>query len=324
MLIAIDKFGNEIDAKDAKRNEKYYCPVCNSEVQLKRGDIKKEHFSHISIHMCERHLYNRESELHLKLKHDLYFKFGQIFNVKMEYYLERIQQIPDLLIDDNHAVEIQLSKVSPTIILNRTKGYKKEGIDVTWLLKEEDLILRGNLLYLTQFHYAVMKDFVLYTVNDQLTVKRYVLLKNIEQNKWLFKNETIRYEEIFKHYCPLFSIETRSNDDLLSEIQKERNKRSYLNPTISLLYQLSLSTNHLPKFLYYITPSERYINNNPLEWKLFLYHAAINKNYDFNQFVKSLSIRKVNGMSEYDIANRLLKEFKEIFRIANKISCIKV
>lgn len=54
MLIAIDKFGNEIDAKDAKRNEKYYCPVCNSEVNV--VILKKSTF-HTSAFICVSAIY---------------------------------------------------------------------------------------------------------------------------------------------------------------------------------------------------------------------------------------------------------------------------
>src|SRR5699024_563231 len=337
MLIAIDRNGNEVDAKDAKRNEKYFCPVCNSEVQLKRGDIKKEHFSHVSIHMCERHLYRKESEMHLMLKHELYFKFGEAFNVKMECYLENIQQIPDLLVEDNHAVEIQLSKVSPSIILNSTRGYEKEGIDVTWLikaveihnndnntkeykkegiditllLKEEDLNIKAHTIQLTQFHYAVMKDFIIYTVNNDLEISRYILTDNLRNNQWLFKIERIHYTDIFNHYCPLFFAKLRSRNDILKEIKSEREKRSYLNKTIGYLYQLSLSEDNLPKILYYSTPSERFINNNSLEWKLYLYHAVKTNSYNYDEFLKLLSVRKMNHMTNHYVAKGLLKDFKQ-------------
>lgn len=317
MLIAIDRNGNEVDAKDAKRNEKYFCPVCNSEVQLKRGDIKKEHFSHVSIHMCERHLYRKESEMHLMLKHELYFKFGEAFNVKMECYLENIQQIPDLLVEDNHAVEIQLSKVSPSIILNRTRGYEKEGIDVTWLLKEEDLNIKAHTIQLTQFHYAVMKDFIIYTVNNDLEISRYILTDNLRNNQWLFKIERIHYTDIFNHYCPLFFAKLRSRNDILKEIKSEREKRSYLNKTIGYLYQLSLSEDNLPKILYYSTPSERFINNNSLEWKLYLYHAVKTNSYNYVEFLKLLSFRKMNHMTNHYVAKGLLKDFKQLFRFTN-------
>lgn len=317
MLIAIDRNGNEVDAKDAKRNEKYFCPVCNSEVQLKRGDIKKEHFSHVSIHMCERHLYRKESETHLMLKHELYFKFGEAFNVKMECYLEDIQQIPDLLVEDNHAVEIQLSKVSPSIILNRTRGYEKEGIDVTWLLKEEDLNIKAHTIQLTQFHYAVMKDFIIYTVNNDLEISRYVLTDNLRNNQWLFKIERIHYTDIFNHYCPLFFTKLRSRNDILKEIKSEREKRSYLNKTIGYLYQLSLSEDNLPKILYYSTPSERFINNNSLEWKLYLYYAVKTNSYNYHEFLKLLSFRKMNHMTNHYVAKGLLKDFKQLFRFTN-------
>lgn len=317
MLIAIDRNGNEVDAKDAKRNEKYFCPVCNSEVQLKRGDIKKEHFSHVSIHMCERHLYRKESEMHLMLKHELYFKFGEAFNVKMECYLENIQQIPDLLVENNHAVEIQLSKVSPSIILNRTRGYEKEGIDVTWLLKEEDLNIKAHTIQLTQFHYAVMKDFIIYTVNNDLEISRYILTDNLRNNQWLFKIERIHYTDIFNHYCPLFFAKLRSRNDILKEIKSEREKRSYLNKTIGYLYQLSLSEDNLPKILYYSTPSERFINNNSLEWKLYLYHAVKTNSYNYHEFLKLLSVRKMNHMTNHYVAKGLLKDFKQLFRFTN-------
>ena len=37
MLIAYDKKGKRIEANNASKNEKYYCPKCGAEVLLKNG-----------------------------------------------------------------------------------------------------------------------------------------------------------------------------------------------------------------------------------------------------------------------------------------------
>src|SRR5699024_9663538 len=122
---------------------------------------------------------------------------------------------------------------------------------------------------------------------------------------------------LLRSYCPLFFAKLRSRNDILKEIKSEREKRSYLNKTIGYPYQLSLSEDNLPKILYYSTPSERFINNNSLEWKLYLYHAVKTNSYNYDEFLKLLSVRKMNHMTNHYVAKGLLKDFKQLFRFTN-------
>lgn len=53
MFIAIDENENRIVADGAKKNTRYFCPVCKSEVCLRDGGINVAHFAHLSFKNCD-------------------------------------------------------------------------------------------------------------------------------------------------------------------------------------------------------------------------------------------------------------------------------
>ena len=46
MFYALNKDGIKTDADEAIENEKYFCPICNNPVILKRGQVNTAHFAH--------------------------------------------------------------------------------------------------------------------------------------------------------------------------------------------------------------------------------------------------------------------------------------
>lgn len=320
MFIAIDEIGNEVEAIHASRSRKYFCPVCSSEVRLKKGDIKIAHFSHQNINVCERYLYRRESELHLKLKHDLYLMLKPHCDIRLEYYLDEIEQIPDCLVNYSVALEIQLSKISPSLILDRTNGYKKLGIDVRWIHDDTTIVSKNNYVYLNHFHVSTLNKFHLFTV-DSATLKFYVykIKGNVGSTRWLYEKSEINKFNLID------SIEDekiflKQNDNFIQEeIKRAKMTRSIRNKTLTYLYLLQINYQNLPEFFQYLTPFERYITEPPLEWKLYLYYHIKNKSFDYHAFLDYITLRKLNtNLTMKQIANGLLYDFKELLRLSNE------
>lgn len=320
MFIAIDEVGNEIEAIHASRSKKYYCPVCQSEVIVKRGDIKIAHFSHQNINMCERYLYRRESPLHLKLKNNLYLMLKPNYDVRLEYYLQEIEQIPDCLVECSVALEIQLSKISPSLIMDRTNGYKTLGIDVRWIHDDSGIVTKNDMIYLSHFQISTLNQFHLFTVDSEtMTFYMYRVIGNVGGMRWRYEKKKISYHDLIRPVEDIYEFIKMDRVFIDNEIKRARMMRSVRNKTLSYLYLLQLTADELPTLFMYLTPFERFIEEPPLEWKLYLYYHIKNKSFDYHAFLEYITLRKINtNLTSKDIANGLLYDFKKILRISNE------
>jgi competence protein CoiA len=146
VLIAKLNTGEHVDLTEAKwtkqglsdlRNKhSFYCPGCHSSLQLKLGNKRSWHFSH---------LHNRcsttsepETPYHLEGKKLLLEWFRkQSIIVQLEPYLAKIKQRPDLLAQAYHsqyAIEFQCSTITPALYQNRTMSFLNQSIIPLWIL----------------------------------------------------------------------------------------------------------------------------------------------------------------------------------------------
>ena len=65
MFFAIDENENIVIAENAKKDEKYFCPMCKAEVRLRSGKLNATHFAHESLEDCDDFLHDT-SEWHRK------------------------------------------------------------------------------------------------------------------------------------------------------------------------------------------------------------------------------------------------------------------
>lgn len=312
MFIAIDETGRQITADEAKKSKKYFCPVCDAPVTFKSGNIKLQHFSHHRILDCTRYLYKKESIRHLEAKHDLYLKINGRLPVSMEYYLSEIEQIPDLLVDGKLAVEIQLSKISQDLIVERSKGYRELGIDVVWILDEAELKMVNGFLFPTHFQISTMYKSSIFTYDmDSKQLFRRVLRNHHGCGKWQFsKIEVEAASLIHLREIKIESKDKLSNEEMWQMVQREKLQKSVLNPTLSFIYQLSLDERNLPEHLRWTVAAERWILNPPLEWKLFIYHGLEMGSFNWDQFERFIRMRKVHGIPpKLMVLQELLKSY---------------
>ncbi len=158
MLTAINQAGCLVNLvmDEPQKNDHFYCPGCQGQVRLKQGTILRPHFAHIILKDCH-YAYENESAQHLELKSALYRWLKHEVAVEIEAVLPELGQIADLLVEEKLALEVQCSSVSIQRLLERTKAYQDQGIEVLWLLGK-DLWIKDKLT-------ALQKQFLRFSQN---------------------------------------------------------------------------------------------------------------------------------------------------------------
>ena len=158
MLTAINQAGCLVNLvmDEPQRNDRFYCPGCQGQVRLKQGTILRPHFAHIILKDCH-YSYENESAQHLELKSALYRWLKHEVAVEIEAVLPELGQIADLLVEEKLALEVQCSSLSIQRLLERTKAYQDQGIEVLWLLGK-DLWIKDKLT-------ALQKQFLRFSQN---------------------------------------------------------------------------------------------------------------------------------------------------------------
>jgi competence protein CoiA len=122
---------------EKQSNGPFFCLECKSEVVLRRGRKRIDHFAHANRFACERTA--NESDQHRRCKLEIYrslIKRPNVRDVALERSLGAVR--PDIFayIDGIPvAIEVQISSLSLDSIIERTIWYHRKGIYVLWLLQ---------------------------------------------------------------------------------------------------------------------------------------------------------------------------------------------
>ena len=126
MFVARDKDGRRVSIKDAKSEVTYYCPLCNSELQLKnKGTIKKHHFAHIK--KCTDTWTSDMSDWHLAWQEKFPAECREVVVTS-----GNVKHRADVLIG-NTVIEFQHSKISKEEFNERNTFYTDSGYKVVWV-----------------------------------------------------------------------------------------------------------------------------------------------------------------------------------------------
>ncbi|MFC0524765.1 competence protein CoiA [Pontibacillus salicampi] len=170
MLKALDEQGEAITlfqlprrSIDLLRSTLFFCPVCEQPLVIKAGSTMVPHFAHRRGAFCTESL-GGEGPYHEQGKIQLYqWLKKQGYSVELEVYLPQLQQRTDLLLTLNGrriAIEYQCCRISPEIMLARTKGYKNAGITPLWILGGNRLKPKGeNAISLSSFENLFFHQF---------------------------------------------------------------------------------------------------------------------------------------------------------------------
>ncbi len=141
------------------KKQHYYCPYCNSEVQLCSGNIKNPYFSHKKNEACEfsGEELERNHEWHLWVQ-SLFPKecievpirktymeiYPEDFELDDEDSAELITHIADICIG-NYVIEVQHSPMDPNVFLERTIFYTRAGYKLIWIIDWNEKYWRHDL-----------------------------------------------------------------------------------------------------------------------------------------------------------------------------------
>ena len=137
MLCAIRQKDNvKVFARHSTKLESpFFCPSCNREVNVKKGNIKTHHFAHKPPSTCEHG--QGESDAHRKCKEEIYNQLLLSSNTT-DAEVEKnfgtvISDVYAVISNVPVAIEIQKSNLTVNKIIERTKKYEQLGIHVLWL-----------------------------------------------------------------------------------------------------------------------------------------------------------------------------------------------
>lgn len=148
-LIAISKTGQRINILNYKYPKKelekgsLFCQLCGSELMIRHGNIKIQHFAHQSVCTSD-YVSHPETIEHLIAKHQISLQIRNTWEeysestIELEYAIDSLKRVLDIamIFKTGWIVghEIQLSSITTGELDKRTSDYLDEGIDVIWWL----------------------------------------------------------------------------------------------------------------------------------------------------------------------------------------------
>lgn len=282
MFKAVDQNGQitHADLIAFKSDLSYFCPGCRAPVILKKGEINRPHFAHVSGSDCP---YQSEPETvaHLNGKITLAQALAQDYRgVELEYYLPNICQRADIYVHElNLAIEYQCSPLTFNILQKRIAGYQSLGIQALWVLGEQ-LIPKKRL---STLHRAMMNS---YFGDSSLAIydhcaKIYYDFQINQKSQINFKQNRIEIGDLLSH--KIFANYTDKDhqiidvhyDQLIFHQENFMRKMAARDPKIrgfcEFLYQNRLSWADLPVIIFMPLPHDWMVKDLPELWKTRLY-----------------------------------------------------
>jgi competence protein CoiA len=133
-LFAVDSSGKLMEAKQASKQQDYYCLECRGVVRRRSGIHRTAHFFHLnSPDACRQ---QGKSLTHLQLQYTLQSLLppGEVI---LEHPFPTVKRIADVAwIPRKIIFEIQCSPISPDEIEGRQQDYLSQGFHVVWILHD--------------------------------------------------------------------------------------------------------------------------------------------------------------------------------------------
>lgn len=129
MFKALDETGALVHIDSANRTSKYYCEICENEVVMKMGDIRRHHFAHQKDTFCKDTWHYDMSDWHFEWQNRFPVECQEIVK---EYNGKRHRA--DVLIEKKKIViEFQHSNLSSKEFDERNVFYNALGYKVIWI-----------------------------------------------------------------------------------------------------------------------------------------------------------------------------------------------
>lgn len=144
MQIAIDSYGNRINANDATKKNIYFCPLCGNELILRQGELNITHFAHKANTCTDTWNYDM-SEWHYSMQNRFHPEQREVV-VKHNGQTHRAD-----ILNGNQIIEFQHSPISMDEIMERNAFYNSAGYHVTWVFDVQEQYDSGAI-------YPIMHD----------------------------------------------------------------------------------------------------------------------------------------------------------------------
>jgi len=323
MLFAINENNQIISAQHAQRKDIYVCPICKSQVILKNGMVTIPHFAHIKKRSLACN--NGETLEHQKVKYMIASRFKETgHHIQIEPYIKKCHQIPDLIINQNFAIEIQFSNITIQSIKKRSKGLIKCGLQVIWVIKGIQYHVKTKILKLSKYERTYIDHsnrqlFVWESTSKQLF--KYRIIQFLGGSNYIAIREIVDFQHIEHVYNNSVNIDIKNLKLTSHAVQKYlkgcRNRHSVLEPSLSVIYNFQLSESWVCSHLGIIYPEQLYIQSHPVYWQLQLLRMIKTQETDIEQLSK---VFKFNQFYHYDvdtidITRILFEKFKNSYRL---------
>ncbi|MEB6611934.1 competence protein CoiA [Staphylococcus pasteuri] len=324
MLEALNHNNEHILAKNAIKNVDYYCPHCHSKLILKKGIKVMPHFAHES--QSQRWCAKGESELHYHAKYQLATMLKRLgYTVRIEPFYKLINQLPDIVVNDKIALELQFSMISLSKIRLRSDGLNSIGLHPIWIVKDIKYDKSKMMLSLSDFQASTIdcetKRLLTWNEQDKSPIV-YSDIQHIGGKTFKARRQTlINYlDKANKLSHSSNTIYKLSNQKILKYIQRCRWKNSVLEPTLSAMYQLQLFEDKVAYKVGFIVPHQIYIKTHPIEWQLQLLLLEKEKRLNYQYFEKCLEFRQFSNSTKakIEIIKAIIMEYQYAINLNSK------
>ena len=189
MRFAKDKNGNRVFIDRIVSGEQYLCPICNSELTTKMGNIRIHHFAHKKGCSCHDTWHYDMSEWHKKWQD----RFPEEYQEVVKEYDGKKHRADVLIENSKIVIEFQHSKISMEEFNDRNNFYTKLEYKVVWVFDFVDEY-ENDKIYLDE-NYSV-DDYDI--VHNRKTGRGYRFPKsrNVFNDISTYKNKVIVYCQI--------------------------------------------------------------------------------------------------------------------------------
>ena len=326
LLVAKDRngrlcslFSKSKEELDDYRKQEFFCPCCQSRVNVKAGAIKLPHFAHSRNQSCN-YTAEPESEEHMKGKLHLYeWLRKQGLQVELEKYLPELQQRPDLFLkwnNEQYAIEFQCSIIPLEQIKQRTRNYIRYRIVPIWILNSRFLKVRN------EFEYHVSAFLWSATFGKQLfpnllfySPTTYQFTK-LQQLTPFSSKITFAYskEEVNPTFFSLLQVDYPKPFAFHQWMQKKRAWRNnahlfanFVQPFHLALYESSLQPASLPNEIGLPVPYMHLFETSVIHWQFWLCkETLLSKNIGDTVTTQEWRAKLIKCMKEKKILLRIL------------------
>ncbi len=303
-LINILYMTDKLILKKLKETEKFYCPICKSEVILKIGKVIIPHFAHMSNANCT---IKNESTKHLIGKRDLsMWLTSQGIENDVEVMVSKSNRIADILVRYKgiyYAIEYQCSTIPANEVIKRSNDYYKAKIIPIWIIGRKQ-----NFEKVTDFELIFSRNKHLIYYDNGFFIK--YIYTNTTKNKFICNNiklfrDEIKFDNLVNcKFSELKNIESNLEQLYIKSIDNDKWKSiryliKYNKKFAKMIYINNIKDIYDIKLFSQSIKGQIIINEAPILWQIYLITDFLKKGKTFSRkelyyFIhKEFKIRKM-------------------------------